>query len=91
MTLISMSIEEVHDYMEKNNIEVFESFTEDDDVYWGFTGKTGFSTFDTPMNEDKAKYASVLFYKLVKEHGICFPDAEYLAQAFVAKYKVMNH
>ena len=65
---------------------------EDDTVYefWGFSGKTGFSTFDSPMKEDKAKYAAVMFYRLVKEHGICFPDAEMIAGSFVNTYVVMK-
>lgn len=90
--LTRMTIEEVHNYMEQNGVEVFESFTDEDgDVYWGFAGNSGFSTFDMcGLDEDKAKYAAVLFYRLVNEYGICFGDAEMFAGSYVKTYKVMQ-
>ena len=90
--LTRMTREEIHDYMDENDIQVFESFTDDDgDFYWGFSGKTGFSTFDVcGLTEDKAKYAAVLFYKLVKEHGVCFGDAELMSGAYAKTYAVQK-
>jgi len=58
--------------------------------YWGFSGQTGFSTFDVPMTEEKAQYASALFYRLVNEHNMHFEDAEKFSCAFVHTYKVMQ-
>jgi len=65
---------------------------EDDTVYeyWGFSGRTGFSTFDIHMNEDKAKYAAVVFMRLVTEYDMCFSDAETLASSYVTTYNVME-
>lgn len=68
-----------------------EYMNEDDTLYefWGFSGKTGFSTFDIHMNEDKAKYAAVMFLRLVEEYDMCFSDAETLASSYVTTYNVM--
>mgnify|MGYP004458720925 CR=1 FL=1 len=57
--------------------------------YWGFSSKNGFHTFDMEMNEDQAKYATVLFHLLHEQHNIDFGNAERLAGAFVHTYKVM--
>jgi hypothetical protein len=40
------------------------------------------------MTEDKAQYASALFYRLVNEHNMHFEDAEKFSCAFVHTYKV---
>ena len=58
--------------------------------YWGVGTNTGFSTFDAPMSEDKAKYAGVLFHLFVNEYGMGFGDAELLAGSYVTSYKVMQ-
>jgi len=65
---------------------------EDDTLYeyWGVGTETGFSTFTIPMDENKAKYAGVLFHKLVSDHGVFFSDAENLTEAFVHTFKVMQ-
>lgn len=72
-------------------LEPKEYMNEDDTLYefWGFSGKTGFSTFDIHMNEDKAKYAAVMFLRLVEEYDMCFSDAETLASSYVTTYNVM--
>jgi len=89
---VSVSYNEIYD-KDGNLVERDGVHAEEDDIvyeFWGFSGKTGFSTFDSPMKEDKAKYAAVMFYRLVKEHGICFPDAEMIAGSFVNTYVVMK-
>ena len=65
---------------------------EDDTLYeyWGVSTETGFSIFDSPIKEDKAKYAGVLFHLLVNEYWMGFGDAELLAGSYVTSYKVMQ-
>ena len=91
---LSMSRQEVLDYMTEHEIEVrlVDSKERDGETIelWGFQGKTGFSTFDIIMTEDDAKYASVLFYRLHNECGVDFGSAERLAQAYVKTYVVMR-
>jgi len=69
-----------------------EYMNEGDTLYefWGFSGRTGSSTFDIHMNEDKAKYAAVMFLRLVTEYDMCFSDAETLASSYVTTYNVMK-
>ncbi|HIG58680.1 MAG TPA: hypothetical protein EYQ21_04700 [Flavobacteriales bacterium] len=91
---LSMHRQEVLDYMKEHEITVslVDSKERDGETIelWGFHGKTGFSTFDTIMTEDDAKYASVLFYRLHNECGVDFGSAERLAQAYVKTYVVMR-
>ena len=93
-TTLTMNKQEVLDYMKEHEIEVrlVDSKERDGETIelWGFKGKTGFSTFDTIMTEDDAKYASVLFYRLHNECGVDFGSAERLAQAYVKTYVVMR-
>ena len=97
---IFLSYTEVYD---KDGNPVEGTFDNDDDYiepeagtfdtlyeYWGVGTNTGFSTFDVPMDEDKAKYAGVLFHLLVNEYGMGFGDAECIACAYVKTYKVMQ-
>ena len=117
MTNLTMNKQEVIDFLEKHNFQVFLSYNETYDKdgnfveaiydeegefvksgegvvetieYWGFSSPGGFHTFDMPMDEDKAKYATALFYKLHYEYKIDFGSAERLAGAYVATYKVMQ-
>ena len=92
--LTSLSIEDVHAYLAEHNIEVFLSHEDEWEgetfQFWGCNTSTGFSTFDGPLTEDKAKYAAVLFHKLVADHNMYFGDAEALAYSYVTTFKVME-
>jgi len=90
MNLTNATKQEVTDYLRENKIEVFESVSDGDDTYWGCSMESGFSTFDVPMNEEQALFASFLFHKLVNTHGVCFPDAEKLASAYSTTFLVMR-
>tara|TARA_Y100000034_G_scaffold111715_1_gene145065 strand:+ start:81 stop:374 length:294 start_codon:yes stop_codon:yes gene_type:complete len=94
ITLSSMRKSDVLDYIKEHNIlvELVDSKERDGEILelWGFQGKTGFSTFEVPMTEEKAQYASALFYRLHNEYGMDFGSAEKLAQGFVNTYVVMN-
>jgi len=89
MNLGNATTQEVFTYLYENKITVDEAYTDGDDVYWACSTGTGFSTFDFPMNEEQAYFASFLFHQLC-EKGVWFGDAERLAQAYVMAYKVMQ-
>jgi len=83
MNLTNATKQEVTDYLDENNIEVFESDSDGDDVYWGCSMSSGFSTFDVPMTEVQAQFAAYIFHQLVNKYNVFFGDAEKLAQAYV--------
>ena len=91
-SLTQMSVEDVLDYIEEHDITVKPMSTDEPalDGIFQFTSTTGFSTFDLHMTEDQAKYAAVLFCRLVDEHNVDFSSAEGLAAAYATSYKVMQ-
>ena len=76
--------------MEEHKISVGMSYEHDGNEFWGFSGQGGFHTFDAPLNEDRAMYASVLFHILHYDYDMQFGDAERLAMSYVEIYKVMQ-
>ena len=87
-SITRMMTNEVDTYLAVHEIEVGKSFEEGGREYWGFTCGSGFSTFDLPMNESKARYGAVVFSRQVKGLGMWFGDAEILAQSYVTCYCV---
>jgi hypothetical protein len=92
--LTNISKEEILAYIEENKIEVFLSHEDEWEgetfEFWGCNTSTGFSTFEGPLTEDKAKYAAVLFHKLANDYDVFFPDAEALAYSYVTTFNVMQ-
>lgn len=92
--LTNISKEEVLAYIEEHKIKVYLAHEDEWEgetlEFWGCETSTGFSTFDGPLTEDKAKYAAVLFHKLVNEYYFTFADAEALAYSYVRTFNVMQ-
>ena len=90
MNLTTMTRQEVLDFMEEHKISVGISYEHEGNEFWGFSGQGGFHTFDAPLTEDQAIYASVLFHILHYDYDMQFGDSERLAMSYVEIYKVMQ-
>lgn len=93
MRLSSITKQEVIDYLEAHKVKVFLSYEEEQNgekfEFWGCSIESGFTTFDGPMDEEKAKYAACIFHQMVN-NDMDINDAEKMANAYVATYKVMQ-
>tara|TARA_Y100000310_G_C20537848_1_gene741767 strand:+ start:426 stop:800 length:375 start_codon:yes stop_codon:yes gene_type:complete len=89
---LEMTKEDVLNYISKNNltIELLDNTEPAMEGLYQLTSNAGHSTFEMRMTEDKAKYASVLLYRLHLEHNVPYGPAERLAMAYVSTFKVMQ-